>query len=229
MRRVESVVASEGLLELTTCARTSQPPSQPASEQVTPLLQPASSPSTLTSPLRSPLTLSREELIMLGDDFELDSAQAQSCFPELLLDLDQLPPPTSQSDGLSDAQSSDTSSTYRSREWHEDASFDDGISLILEETGRAAVFHSHKRWQKSLRSSLNGADGYTRTLIWSATKLDPLGTVSIVTHLSPRQVASLHPPTRVLVQGLLERIAAGSMQRMASIHDHVGGLSLTAR
>ncbi len=68
MRRVESVVASEGLLELTTCARTSQPPSQPASKQVTPLLQPASSPSTLTSPLRSPLTLSREELIMLGDD-----------------------------------------------------------------------------------------------------------------------------------------------------------------
>lgn len=207
MRRNESVVASEGLLELVTCARTSQPPSECASRQRTPVLGPVSSPSTLSSPLQSPLTLSREELIMLGEDFELSPSQLHNC-PELLDDLEQLPPALAQSDTGSD----------RSREWHEE----ERTTSLLHQNPRRferAIVLSHKRWQNSLRVSLAGADGYTRTLIWSATKLDPCGTVGVVSHLSPRQVASLHPPTRVLVQGLLDRIAKGSL----------GGLSINAR
>ena len=64
--------------------------------------------------------------------------------------------------------------------------------------------------QLELRASLNRADGYTRTLMSAAIDLDPCRTVALLTRLSPRQVAALHPPTRALVRGLLKRIAKGS-------------------
>lgn len=67
-----------------------------------------------------------------------------------------------------------------------------------------ACLYEHARWQEALRSALAHADGYTRSLVGAATAYSPCGTMGVLARLSPRQINSLHPPARALVQRLLD-------------------------
>ena len=67
---------------------------------------------------------------------------------------------------------------------------------------------NHANWQQALRESLTHADGYTRALLSAATVYHPVGTLEVLAGLSARQVQTLHPPCRELVQSLLRRTIA---------------------